>query len=191
MKKASLAVLVALALLLALPAFAHGQVPGEDSVVGGGSVDLDGSFALSFDVRSGPFGENPTGEVSVRVEPGGPVIKSSSIDCLVVSGSSATLAGTFDPNSYGYTDFGITVEDTGATASAPDLMGFVFPYGAPPGCDPTHLVKLPLITGALVVTDGEPIPTSTDQCKNGGWTSYPGFKNHGQCVAFVQRGPKP
>jgi hypothetical protein len=35
------------------------------------------------------------------------------------------------------------------------------------------------------------VPTSKDQCRNGGWRNFPGFKNPGECVAFVQRGPKP
>ena len=29
-----------------------------------------------------------------------------------------------------------------------------------------------------------------DQCKNGGWREF-GFKNQGECVAFVERRPKP
>jgi hypothetical protein len=33
-------------------------------------------------------------------------------------------------------------------------------------------------------------PTTTNQCKHGGWKQF-GFKNQGQCVAFVQRGPGP
>ncbi len=28
-------------------------------------------------------------------------------------------------------------------------------------------------------------PTSQSQCKNGGWRSYPQFKNQGQCISFV------
>jgi 6-phosphogluconolactonase len=35
-------------------------------------------------------------------------------------------------------------------------------------------------------------PTSKDQCKNGGWRTFgDAFKNQGECVAFVERGPKP
>jgi len=33
-------------------------------------------------------------------------------------------------------------------------------------------------------------PTSKRECKNGGWRSFPQFKNQGQCLAFVQRGPR-
>ena len=28
-------------------------------------------------------------------------------------------------------------------------------------------------------------PTTKDDCKNGGWKSFPGFKNQGDCVSFV------
>jgi hypothetical protein len=31
-------------------------------------------------------------------------------------------------------------------------------------------------------------PTSKDQCKNGGWQTFDGFKNQGECVSFVASG---
>ena len=36
------------------------------------------------------------------------------------------------------------------------------------------------------------VPTTKEQCKDGGFANFPalGFKNQGQCVAFVERGPK-
>jgi hypothetical protein len=36
----------------------------------------------------------------------------------------------------------------------------------------------------------KPFPTSKDQCKNGGWRNYPGFRNQGDCVSFVATGGK-
>jgi DNA-binding beta-propeller fold protein YncE len=33
------------------------------------------------------------------------------------------------------------------------------------------------------------VPTSKDQCKNGGWRNFPQFKNEGLCIAFVNHGP--
>jgi hypothetical protein len=45
-----------------------------------------------------------------------------------------------------------------------------------------------IAAGDIAVHDAEPL--SKDQCKNGGWAQF-GFKNQGQCVAFVQRGPQP
>ena len=43
--------------------------------------------------------------------------------------------------------------------------------------------------------DAEELPTDKDQCKNGGWRLFydldgPRFGNQGDCVSFVQRGPK-
>jgi hypothetical protein len=34
----------------------------------------------------------------------------------------------------------------------------------------------------------EPLPTTKDDCKNGGWQSYGDFKNQGDCVSFVATG---
>ena len=45
-------------------------------------------------------------------------------------------------------------------------------------------------TGDIIIHDAPPFPTSKDQCKNGGWRNYPGFKNQGQCVSYVATGGK-
>jgi hypothetical protein len=34
------------------------------------------------------------------------------------------------------------------------------------------------------------LPTSKDQCRNGGWKTYGVFKNQGDCVSFVATGEK-
>jgi hypothetical protein len=34
------------------------------------------------------------------------------------------------------------------------------------------------------------VPTSTGECKNGGWRSFGVFKNLGDCVSFVATGGK-
>lgn len=39
-------------------------------------------------------------------------------------------------------------------------------------------------------TGGAPVPTSKDQCKNGGWRNFPQFKNQGDCVSSVATGGK-
>jgi DNA-binding beta-propeller fold protein YncE len=41
---------------------------------------------------------------------------------------------------------------------------------------------------AIAVTPLPRMPTSKEQCKNGGWRNYPQFKNQGQCVSFVETG---
>jgi hypothetical protein len=33
-------------------------------------------------------------------------------------------------------------------------------------------------------------PTTKEECKNGGWRNFPGFKNQGDCVSFVATGGK-
>jgi hypothetical protein len=35
-----------------------------------------------------------------------------------------------------------------------------------------------------------PLPSSKDQCKNGGWRSYGIFRTQGDCVSFVATGGK-
>jgi hypothetical protein len=62
------------------------------------------------------------------------------------------------------------------------------PDCAAPGVTPGFIP----LAGDFVVTDAPSVPTTKDQCKNGGWTRYgTRFTNQGQCVAFVERGPKP
>jgi hypothetical protein len=49
---------------------------------------------------------------------------------------------------------------------------------------------------AAIDTTGNPlvqisytaVPTSKDQCKNGGWQQF-GFTNQGQCIRFVSHAP--
>jgi hypothetical protein len=36
-----------------------------------------------------------------------------------------------------------------------------------------------------VIVHAPALPTSKDQCKNGGWRGFQGFKNQGECVSFV------
>jgi hypothetical protein len=39
--------------------------------------------------------------------------------------------------------------------------------------------------GNITISNGTPLPTSKDQCKNGGWRDFGVFKNQGDCVSFV------
>lgn len=41
-----------------------------------------------------------------------------------------------------------------------------------------------------VAIASKPLPTSKDQCKNGGWQTFGVFKNQGDCVSFVATGGK-
>ncbi len=52
------------------------------------------------------------------------------------------------------------------------------PATVPAGNDPV----------AIAITPLPRVPTSKEQCKNGGWRNYPQFKNQGDCVSFVENG---
>jgi hypothetical protein len=75
----------------------------------------------------------------------------------------------------------------------PDVIdAFPTPGRLPGDCSPlSGGIVGDVLTGDIVVVDAPPLPTSKDQCKKGGWHTYGIFKNQGQCVAFVERGPKP
>jgi hypothetical protein len=47
----------------------------------------------------------------------------------------------------------------------------------------------PPSSGDFTVIDAPPLPSSQDQCTTRGWRQF-GFKNQGQCIAFVNRGTK-
>ena len=42
--------------------------------------------------------------------------------------------------------------------------------------------------GDIKVVDAQPSPTTKDQCRGDGWKQF-GFKNQGECIAFVSHGP--
>jgi hypothetical protein len=52
------------------------------------------------------------------------------------------------------------------------------------------LAAVPTISSIVVPTAAQAasVPTSKDQCKNGGWRNFPQFKNQGDCVSFVETG---
>jgi hypothetical protein len=65
-------------------------------------------------------------------------------------------------------------------------------FAASPDCSFGGGFSETVTEGDITVVDAPPLPTSNEQCKNGGWRNFGDtFKNQGECVAFVQRGPKP
>jgi hypothetical protein len=160
------------------------QVPVEDSVVLTGGPASAGRFLVfEIDATSGPSGENPTGQVrfdavvgAIRVENSGPVT------CLAVRGNTAII-NILDARIGVVT---IQVED-----GQPDTFD-AGPTGAATGRAPTDCSPLEvpfvgerMVLGDIVVIDAQPVPTTKDQCKNGGWRNFPGFKSQGDCVSFV------
>ncbi len=169
------ALVIAAGACFALPGAAGGQARAEDSVSANGTVGIPCAF-IDITAQSGPSGENPTGEVICSGFFGGPVT------CLNVQGNVALLNARTELGSVA-----LRVTDNGPAGT--DVVEAVIGSG----CAQPQIAYLNLgFQGAAVVVDAQPLPTSKDQCKNGGWRGFGDtFKNQGQCVAFVQRGPQP
>jgi hypothetical protein len=174
MKRSATAAFAVLAAMLAPSAAA--QVPTQDSVIGSGVAQPGATFTFEFDARSGPSGENPTGQVTFRSTADGSVFFSGPVTCLDVNGNFAIL----NVDTPQFSAVGLEVTDS----PSGDLI-----RGIPTGisrCSPLGTaVVFPVISGDLVVIDAPPLPSSKDQCKNGGWKRYSVFKNQGDCVSFV------
>ena len=205
--------------LSAVPPVAGAQTTGEDSVVGTAwdctfaeecRPDPSAAFfvALTANARSGPAGQDPAGTMtwSERVI-GDFVINEAQVTCLAVTGRVANIgvAGTKTSTRVGVTvpiAGLVRVTDSGGPGSGQDIFEFDIrqaplpppfpPLPGPPECSvfPTAAPTFRNDGGNFVVTDTQPVPTSKDQCKNGGWRNFPGFKNQGDCVSFVATGGK-
>jgi hypothetical protein len=177
---------IAMGVVLALAPHASAQVPTQDSVTAGGLILGTG---FSVNAQSGPSGENPTGTarlsspsvVGSRVE--GPVT------CLSVTGNRAVIgfANTLGNPFLGVGGFIEVTDGTPDTFTATLIAS-----GEPPTvCPPTlGMGGTALLVGGIVVVDAPALPTSKDQCNNGGWQGYGIFKNQGDCVSFVATGGK-
>ena len=176
---------MALAAVVASTAIA--QVSTQDSVTGSFTTGNERSeFVFTFDVRSGPSGENPAGTVGVHSIGAGD-LGAFAVSCLGVSGNRATLVAPFAPPP-GPAAIVIRVEDNGSSG---DRVAWSFVSPVPTICPPPITVsENEQPSGDVTVVDAEPFPVTRDQCKNGGWRSYPGFRNQGDCVSFVATGGK-
>jgi hypothetical protein len=140
-----------------------------------------------FDAHSGPSGESPTGTVRIDVEllvPGNFItFATTRVTCLNVTGNRATI-GTQSEFGFGTLYF---VEDNDGAGQ--DRQAVLLPGEVPTVCPANPPTVLsPIFGGDITVHDAVPLPTSKDQCKDGGWREFPEFKNQGQCIAFVERG---
>jgi hypothetical protein len=169
---------------------ANGQVPTGDSVVGSGTTaPSPETFTFQFDIEasSGPSGEGPSGFVQLLVTspqiPGTGVF-GGPVTCLSVSGNDATVVFT----NQSIPPLILVVEDNGPPGSDPSDTVAVEPVNDPTLCAlPTVFTPLDVVEGDVTVTDAPALPTSKSQCLNGGWRAF-GFKNQGQCIAFVNHG---
>jgi hypothetical protein len=161
--------------------------PLQDSVIGTGTfLSGVGEAGFDFAATSGPTGESPTGHVifilpALRIE--------GTVKCLRVLDANTAIVGIFVPALSQSAFVGITTDGSTQVIS---IFGFVTNGTIGPGDCPAVILggSLTVVSGRIVITDAQPFPTTNDQCKNGGWAQF-GFKNQGQCVAFVQRGPQP
>jgi hypothetical protein len=171
------------AILLASPTASRAQAPTQDSVVGtAGFGDPAAGVTAAIDAHSGPSGENAAGTATFGARQ---TFFGGRVTCLNVTGNRAIIGGDsafVGPEGY------LFVAVDNSTTGTPDFFGLLFPAptAAPTTCPANLSVSLqPALSGDLVVVDAQPLATSKDQCKNGGWRSFPGFKNQGDCVSFV------
>jgi hypothetical protein len=177
------------AVILALPTGAAAQAPAGDSVTGSGTVRfISGALAgvtqpFDIDIRAGRNGENPTGRLTLLLGFTDPT-------CLVIGGP-VEEPPTATVNLLNPITGGRVVFQLGSIGGVQFIA--VAAADSPDDCSlgsPTDVAEV--ISGQIAIVDAPPLPTSRDDCKNGGWRNYgTTFQNQGQCVAFVQRGPKP
>jgi hypothetical protein len=171
---------VTLGAILALPGVSGAQGPTEDSVLASGTivvVPVVTPHTLTLDVRarSGPSGENPTGGISLSDDLLGTLL-TGPVTCLAVDGNRATVQ--FDT---GHGIASVVVSDS------PDSI--VLYERATADCMPFGQ-GTQFGDAFVTIVDAQPLPTSKEQCINGGWRNYPGFTNQGDCVSFVATGGK-
>src|SRR4029453_10924822 len=146
-----------------LPGAAGAQAPAQDSAVGQVFVVEFipfpfPQFDATFDARSGPSGENPTGSVRVVTRA---FIADGPVTCLTVTGNRATIgfADTdvqFDGEQSGF----LFVEDNGTLPGVDraELRVTAAPTVCPVNTtvyDPNRVVS----EGGLTVVDAQPPPT--------------------------------
>ena len=163
------------------------QVPTQDSVTGTAATGFGRSFVeFTFDAHSGPSGENPTGTVAFH----GPLVDFGPLDisCLRVSGNKASMIVPAPEPNLVPPGIVVSVEDNGP---GQDSIGWQPLAALPSDCPlPSGVLGSTTISGDVTVTDAPALPTSKDQCKNGGWREFGLFKNQGDCVSFVATGGK-
>jgi hypothetical protein len=179
-------VTAAIGMACACAGASQAQVPTQDSVTGTAATGFGRDFVeFTFDAHSGPSGENPTGTVDFN----GPLVDFGplEISCLSVSGNRASMIVLAPQPNLFPPGLVVSVEDNGPSQDRVDWG----PLAAlPSDCPVPSGVFGAVASGDITVTDAPALPTSKDQCKNGGWRNFPGFNNQGDCVSFVATGGK-
>jgi hypothetical protein len=171
---------------LALPGASGAQIPTQDSVTGSATAG-EGHLSVdfTFDVHSGPSGESPTGTVSFDAFLAD--LGDLEVSCLTVSGNRASIIALIPPLSPSAPP-GVLIYVEDNDGAAPDGLSWSFLDTLPTACPVPSAVGEPVQTGDVIVTDAQPLPTSKEQCKHGGWRTFGAFKNQGDCVSFVRQG---
>jgi hypothetical protein len=180
-----LALAVAVAAALSFTAPAAAQAPTGDSVVGSGTArfftpDFAGlTVPFSIDVRGGPSGENPVGSLQLLIRFDDPT-------CFVIRSGGGQVADEASINFRNtFTGVRVVVRIGGGTAG-PRTIGLTV-ASSPTDCGfypPASGAEV--IEGDITIVDAPPLPTSKDECKNGGWRTFGVFRNQGECIASVK-----
>jgi hypothetical protein len=190
LSKARLVGCLVLGTVVLVPATATAKQPtpptgGLDKVTAtGGGGDYSN---ISVNASSGPSGEHPTGTASftVRLVQVGGIVTvlnlGGPVTCLSVTGNTAVL--NVDEQRLGVGILTLKLTDNGGNGL--DVFNGGFTGRAPTDCSAyTSGTAAVLTNGRVRVFDAPPLPTTKEQCKNGGWSQY-GFANKGQCMKFV------
>jgi hypothetical protein len=177
----TLVAVAVLAAALAGPAAARAQAPIGDAVIGSGTArfitpDLAGlTVPFSIDVRSGPSGENPVGGMQLLIAFDDPT-------CLAIRSGGGQVADEAVIN-FRNTLLGgrVLARITGGTSGPRQISLSQTSSTSDCSFQPPGSVA-EVIEGDITIVDAPPLPTSRDQCKDGGWRTYPVFKNQGDCV---------
>jgi hypothetical protein len=167
---------------LAAAGTAAAQVVAGDSAVGSGQA---GDWIFDFNATSGPAGENPSGTGRFTFHT---IEVAGTVSCLGVTGTRAVIGLSVTSSSAGpFPGAWISVTDGGGAAGEDTFDARPEWSGVPTDCSvpPLPLAEAAVDRGDIVIHDAPPRPTSIDQCTKGGWRSFQGFKNQGQCVSFV------
>ena len=175
-------VLAAIGIACACADASQAQAPTQDSVEGVGDL----LFAdVEVFARSGPSGENPTGSVAIRLRNGTAI--AGPVTCLAVStvtqpGGGADVSAVI---SFVAEDGSVWKFQLTRTPSA-GVNTFSIGRADGPPTDCSREGNTLVGDGSTyTVVDAQASPTSTGQCKNGGWSSFGVFRNQGDCVSFV------
>jgi hypothetical protein len=178
------ALIVGLAIAASVHATAVAQTPVGDSVVGSGtarfaSPDLAGLIApFSIDVRSGPSGEDPVGSLQL-------IIAFDDPTCLAIRSGGGQVADEAVINFRNTLNGArVLVRIAGGTSGPREI--WLSTASSASDCSFVPPISFAeVIEGSISIFDAPPLPTTNQQCRNGGWRSFGIFRSQGDCVSLV------